>query len=86
MIQMAAGHFSENNGMVIAMVGAMLLSCGVVLMLIFTIVRNARRGNREVDDLLDELNESEANEERVSVTKDTEERREPWERKADWWK
>ncbi|MBK1883007.1 hypothetical protein JIN85_11310 [Luteolibacter pohnpeiensis] len=83
---MTGGAVSENDGLVIAMLIAMALSCGVVLMLIFTIVWNVRRRDDEVDELLEEIRATEEVEQPVVANQEPTERREPWERPADWWK
>ena len=80
---MGWGDFSEADGMVIAMLLAMALSAGVVLMLVVTMLRNAARRNREVDDLLEEMDDEERE---AKPGAPVAAGREPWEKDGDWWK
>ena len=54
---MGAEHLSASDGFVLAMLGMIFLSAGVIALLIFCGLRNAARRNRQVDDLLEEVAE-----------------------------
>ena len=82
---MDAQHLSAADGFVLAMIGVMMLSAGVIALLIFCGLRNAARRNQEVDDLLDEVNQ-EAEQKKTTPAKAEAPKPEPWERDGDWWK
>lgn len=78
-------YLSAADGFVLAMIGVMMLSAGVIALLIFCGLRNAARRNREVDDLLDEVQQEEERE-KHAPTKSEVPQPEAWERDGDWWK
>lgn len=82
---MGAQHLSAADGFVLAMLGVMLLSAGVIALLIFCGLRNAARRDRQVDDLIDEVNR-EADRKKTAPAKAEAPKPEPWERDGDWWK
>ena len=78
--------FTDVDGMAIAMMMAMTLSFGVILMLVGTIIWNARRRNRAVEDLLDEVSKEEVRANPVAARAKTKGERKSWEKDGDWWK
>ncbi len=82
---MGAQHLSAADGFVLTMLGVMLLSGGVIALLIFCGLRNVARRDRQVDDLLDEVNR-EADRKKHAPAKTEAPKPEPWERDGDWWK
>ncbi len=82
---METPHLSAADGFVLAMIAMMLISAGVIALLIVCGLRNAARRDRQVDDLLDEVNQKEEPKKPAS-TKAEAPKPEPWERDGDWWK
>jgi hypothetical protein len=84
---MDGSHISAVDGFVLAMLGMMFLSGGVIVLLIICGLRNSARRNQEVDDLLDEVGrETETPKTpQTAARKDTPES-EPWERDDNWWR
>jgi hypothetical protein len=82
---MTTASLSAADGFVLAMLGMMLLSIGVVALLIFCGLRNAARRDRRVDELLDELAE-EAKQKNPAPAASETPKPEPWEKDGDWWK
>ncbi len=78
-------QLSAVDGFVLAMIAMMVLSAGVIALLIFCGLRNAARRNREVDELLDEVNQEEEREKHAPAKSEAI-KSEPWERDGDWWK
>ncbi len=77
------GDYSAVDAFAVAMLLMMTLSMGVIALLFYTILRNARRRNRDVENLIDEVAEDAAAEPAASPAKAT---LEAWEKEADWWK
>ena len=77
------GDYSAVDAFAVAMLLMMTLSMGVIALLFYTILRNARRRNRDVENLIDEVAEDAAAEPAASPEKAT---LEAWEKEADWWK
>ncbi|NQX02988.1 hypothetical protein HQ447_20200 [bacterium] len=82
---MTTDSLSAADGFVLAMLGMMLLSIGVVALLIFCGLRNAARRDRQVDELLDEVAE-EAKPKKTAPAASDAPKAEPWEKDGDWWK
>jgi hypothetical protein len=78
---MEMGIITAADGFVLAMLGMMILSTGVIALLIFCGLRNAARRNRQVDELLEEVAEEVRREKVARAPKP-----EPWEKDGDWWK
>jgi heme/copper-type cytochrome/quinol oxidase subunit 2 len=74
------------DGLVLAMLCTMVLSMGVIGLLVFCMFRNVARRNHQVDDLLEEVAETERLEKQTATAKETEPQPAPWERSGDWWK
>lgn len=81
---MGPEHQSAADGFVIAMLVMMALSFGVVALLFICMRRNAVRRDHHVDELLDEMAESERKA-KLAATGEAP-KPEPWERDGDWWK
>ena len=80
---------SSVDGFALAMVAILGVSFGVVFLLLLSILRHGGRRNREVEDLLDEVErESRPPAAPRQPAGDPAEgaKREPWEKDADWWK
>ncbi|MGB6223573.1 hypothetical protein [Haloferula sp.] len=75
---------SEVDGFAIAMIAILGTSFSFVALILFAVIRSARRSNREVEDLLDEVNQDEPTQPAGDRGKD-EPPAQPWEKKADWW-
>lgn len=73
----------ETDAFAIAMIAVMGCAFGIIALMIFGIIRSARKRNREVEDLLDEVS---APPKKPPVPTPTEKKSEPWEREGDWWK
>ncbi len=76
---------TESDGLALAMLATLLVSFGVIVMLLGCMLRNASRRNKEVDDLLEELERDEKVETKAGKAKPME-KREEWERDGDWWR
>lgn len=76
---------SEVDGFAIAMIAILGTSFSFVALILFAVIRSARRSNREVEDLLDEVNRDEAAEQPAGERGKDEQSQQPWEKKADWW-
>ena len=74
------------DGLVFTMLCSMFLSMCVIALLIFCMFRNVARRNRQVDELLEEVAETERREKQAATLKETEPQPAPWERSGDWWK
>jgi len=81
---MGAEHQVAADGFVIAMLVMMGLSLGVVALLFICMRRNAVRRDHHVDELLDEMAESERKAKQAATGEAP--KPEPWERDGDWWK
>jgi len=81
---MGPEHQSAADGFVIAMLVMMMLSLGVVALLFLCMRRNAVRRDRYVDELLEEVAETERKEKQAALGDAP--KPEPWERDGDWWK
>jgi heme/copper-type cytochrome/quinol oxidase subunit 2 len=73
------------DGMIFAMLGMMILSMSVIGLLIFCMRRNAARRDPHVDELLEEVAETERIGKQTPALSDGP-APEPWERAGDWWK
>ncbi len=84
---MDATPISAVDGFVLAMLGMMLLSGGVIVLLIICGLRNSARRNHEVDELIEEMNQAPETE-KIPPSKDSADtsKPEPWERDGDWWR
>ena len=78
---MIAALTNEADGFAIAMIAVMACSFGFLGVLLATILRNATKRNREVEDLIEEVTREEPKE-KAPAGKSAE----PWERDGDWWK
>lgn len=85
-VAMGPDHFSASDGFVIAMLGMIFLSMGVVGMLLLCMKRNASRRDPHVDRLLEEVEEEERLEKLAKTRGLREKKREAWEKDGDWWK
>ncbi len=74
------------DGLVLAMLSTMVLSLCVIGLLIFCMMRNVARRNRQVDDLLEEVAETERLAKQAATLSEAGPKPEPWERPGDWWK
>lgn len=76
------------DGLVFALLGMMFLSLLIIGSLIFCMKRNASRRDPDVDDLLEEVAETERQERQQKQTPAIADgpAAEPWERPGDWWK
>lgn len=84
---MVTGVLQAADGLALSMIGILALSFGMVALLAYGIYRSGKRGETEVDALLEELRqETEAEEKAPAAPGSTLETREPWERDSDWWK
>jgi hypothetical protein len=81
---MPLGTVSEVDGFAMALVLILILSFGIVALLLGSITRHGKRRDREVEDLLEEVRDQEA--EKLPSPAATPETREPWEKDGDWWK
>jgi hypothetical protein len=82
---MKVAILSASDGLVITMLCAMALSLGVIGVLIFCMRRNARRRDRQVDELLEEVAAAEERDRHAASVEDPPGAA-PWERDGDWWK
>jgi hypothetical protein len=74
----------ESDGFAIAMIAVMSSAFGMIGLLIFGIVRSARKRDREVDDLVDEV--SAPTKKPPVAAAQPEKKPAAWEREGDWWK
>ena len=81
---MGPEHQSAADGFVIAMLVMMALSLGVVALLFFCMRRNAGRRDHQVDELLEEMEETESKQKQAALGDVP--KPQPWERDGDWWK
>ena len=81
---MGPEHQSAADGFVIAMLVMMALSLGVVALLFFCMRRNAARRDHQVDELLEEMEETERKQKQAALGDVP--KPQPWERDGDWWK
>lgn len=86
MDEQTLSQFNAVDGLVLTMLLSMFLSFCVIGLLVICMFRNVARRNRQVDDLLEEVAESEKLEEQTTTLKETEPQPAPWERSSDWWK
>lgn len=82
---MHLGLISDVDGLAMTMVVILTLSFGVVALLLWTIVRNGKRRDREVEELLEEVRKSQEPM-KIPTSAAPPETREPWEKESDWWK
>lgn len=82
---MRLGLISDVDGLAMTMIVILTLSFGVVALLLWTIFRNGKRRDHEVEELLEEVRKSEEPR-KVPSSAATPETREPWEKESDWWK
>jgi hypothetical protein len=82
---MSAVNLSASDGFVLAMLSMVFLSASVIALLIFCGLRNAARRNREVDDLLEEVDE-EGRRKKHAPTSGAVPKSVSWEKDGDWWK
>jgi hypothetical protein len=80
---MATDLISAADGFVLAMLGAIVLSFGVIALLFWCMRRSASSRDSQVDALLDELAEDEKRRQKRSANTP---QVDPWERDGDWWK
>lgn len=75
---------TEADGFAIAMIAILALSFSFILVILIGIIRQARNAPTETDELLDEIHR----ENQAQTAGDAREKvkKEPWERKSDWWK
>jgi heme/copper-type cytochrome/quinol oxidase subunit 2 len=78
-------HLTAVDGLVLAMLSTMLLSLCVIGLLIFCMIRNVARRNRQVDELLEEVAETERGERQAAALSEAA-KPEAWERPSEWWK
>lgn len=82
----AMNQMTAVDGLVLAMLSTMFLSLCVIGLLVFCMFRNVARRNRQVDDLLEEVAETERLGKQTTALNETGPEPEPWERPGDWWK
>lgn len=80
---MATDLISAADGFVLAMLGVIALSLGVIALLFWCMRRSASSRDPQVDALLDELAEDEKRQQNRSANTP---QVDPWERDGDWWK
>ena len=85
MEEQTMNQLSAVDGLVLAMLSTMLLSLCVIGLLIFCMVRNVARRNRQVDELLEEVAETERRDAQTAAPNEAP-KAEAWERDGDWWK
>ena len=78
---MSPAHTAETDAFAIAMIVVMFSAFGVIALILITILRNAAKRNREVEELIEEVGKEEGKE-KAPVAKSGE----PWEKDGDWWK
>jgi len=78
-------HFTAAEGLVLAMLGVMLLSFGIVAMLINSIRRSMANRDLAVEELISEVAGETGRGEPFAVNV-AEIRRQPWEKDSDWWR
>ena len=84
---MGPDHLTASDGFAIAMLSMILLSMSVIVMLLVCMFRNAASRDPQVDQLLEEIEDEEANPQRVApVRGEAPPENQPWEKDADWWK
>lgn len=83
---MTAPAISAADGFVFAMLTVMVLSLGIICALLLSMRRNAARRDRQIDDLLEELEEEEKREKPAAPAPRDTATHEPWEKDGDWWK
>lgn len=86
---MQESQISAVDGFVLAMLGMMVLSGGVVATMIFCGLRNSARRDQQVDDLIDEVSrkpEPEKEPPAPSKAETPKPEPEPWEREDQWWR
>ena len=76
------------DGFALAMVVILATSFAVVLLLLLSIVRHGARRNREVERLLEEIEQQSRAPQppRQPAGEPPQDKAAPWERPADWWK
>ena len=79
---MSPAHTAETDAFAIAMIVVMISAFGVIALILVTILRNASKRNREVEELIEDIGQEEEKEEAPVAKKS----REPWEKDGDWWK
>lgn len=77
---------NEADGFAVAMIAMLTLSLGVVLGILFTMVRNGSKRDPEVDRLIEELEREEKKPPAPKAAPAEGLAREAWEKEADWWK
>lgn len=85
MEEQTMNQLSAVDGLVLAMLCTMVLSMCVIGLLIFCMMRNVARRNRQVDELLEEVAETERREAQTPALSEVP-KAEAWERDGDWWK
>ena len=85
MEEQALNQIAAVDGLVVAMLCTMLLSMGVIGLLVFCMFRNVARRNSQVDDLLEEVADTERREKEAPALSEAP-KSEAWERDGDWWK
>ena len=74
----------ESDAFALVMIAVMGCAFAMIALMIFGIIRSARKRNREVDELIDEVSAPPAKKPPVAVQ--PENKPEAWEREGDWWK
>ena len=77
---MSPAPTAETDAFAIAMIVVMFSAFGVIALILVTILRNASKRNREVEELIEDIGKEK---EEAPVAKKS---REPWEKDGDWWK
>jgi hypothetical protein len=83
---MPTDTLSASDGFAIAMIAMILLSFGTVGVLVICMLRNAARRDPHVDQLLEEIEESERREKLPAPPAEDPVEKQPWEKDTDWWK
>ncbi|BCX47288.1 hypothetical protein HAHE_11960 [Haloferula helveola] len=74
---------TQADGFALAMLAMLAVSFGCVLILLMAIFRGGKRGDPEVEKLIDEVSDEPKKPEKAGAPEAP--KREPWERDSDWW-
>ena len=78
---MSPASTAETDAFAITMIVVMFSAFGVIALILVTILRNAAKRNREVEELIEESGKERSKEKTAAARA-----REPWEKDGDWWK
>lgn len=75
---------SEADAFALCMIGVIVCGLAFISIIFISILRNAAKRNRDVEELLDEVSRNEQPKKPEPVASQKEQQ--PWEKEGDWWK